>query len=218
MVIDKIIPTMDKIPNFIVFEGGDGSGTSTQISLLNKSLKSLNTIPFILTSEPTDSETGKRIRSALKKEIPVRPEELAELFAKDREQHLFGVNGILSQINDGKLVICDRYVLSSLVYQGIECGDELPQRLNSGFPAPEILLFFDLEPKIALERLKLRNSCEIYDSLEFQGKVRAKYKSLLHKYTDVGTLVVTIDASKSEEEIAGEVWEIITKMPIFNIL
>jgi len=208
---------MEIIPNFVVFEGGDGSGTSTQLSMLKNRLKNIEKPVIFPTFEPTDGQIGKLIRSALKKEVNFKPETLAMLFAADRNEHLYGQDGILAHINRGELVVSDRYVLSSLAYQGIECGDELPQLLNSRFPAPEITIFFDIEPETAIERMKNRDSLEIYEYREFQEKVRQKYKSAIIQYRKNGARVEIIDASKTAVEVADQVWSILRVMPIFNI-
>jgi dTMP kinase len=208
---------MEIIPNFVVFEGGDGSGTSTQLSMLSDRLKNSNKPVFFPTFEPTEGQIGKIIRSALKKEIFLKPETLAMLFSADRNEHLHGSDGILAHVNNGKLVVSDRYVLSSLVYQGLECGDELPVFLNFRFDAPELTFFFDIDPEIALNRMKNRESLEIYEYLEFQQKVRQKYKSELDKYRKNGARVEIIDASKTAVEVADQVWSIISVMPIFKI-
>ena len=207
---------MDIISNFAVFEGGDGSGTTSQLSLLAERFKGIKKPVFFPTFEPTDGQIGKVIRAALKKEISLKPETMAMLFAADRNEHLHGRDGVLSRASRGELVVSDRYVLSSLVYQSIECGDELPNLLNSRFAAPEVLFFFDLDPEIALRRLQSRTTLEIYEYREFQVKVREKYQSLLGMYRDAGVRVQTIDASKSEQEVAQQVWSEITKMPILK--
>jgi dTMP kinase len=207
---------MEIIPNFAVFEGGDGSGTTTQLSMLSERLKQAGKPSFFSTFEPTNGQTGKIIRAALTNEAPLISQTLAMLFAADRNEHIYGPDGIFEHVNRGELVISDRYVLSSLVYQGIECGDELPASLNSRFPAPEVLIFLDIEPETALERMKDRSSLEIYEYLEFQVKVREKYKSLLGMYADAGVRVETVDASKTAQEVADRVWSILSQMPIFN--
>jgi dTMP kinase len=208
---------MEIINNFVVFEGGDGSGTSTQLSLLSDRLKHFKNPVFFPTVEPTDGHIGKIIRSILKKDDILQPETLAMLFAADRNEHLYGKNGIIAHVNNKELVVSDRYVLSSLVYQGIECGDEQPALLNSRFPAPELTFFFDVDPKIALDRIKHRNSLEIYEYLDFQAKVRQKYESVIDNYRKNGAKVEIIDAEKNAEEVADKVWSIVSAMPIFNI-
>jgi dTMP kinase len=172
---------------------------------------------FFPTFEPTGGQIGKLIRSALKKEQPLKPQTLAMLFAADRNEHLYGEDGILAHTNLGKLVVCDRFVLSSLVYQGIECGNELPDFLNSCFPAPEVTIFLDIDPKIALDRMKTRTSLEIYEYHDFQEKVRKRYKSLIEVYSAKGARVETIDASKDIQEVADKIWSIISQMPILNV-
>jgi len=203
------------IPNFAVFEGGDGSGTTTQLSILKKKFENIQKPAFFPTYEPTDSQIGRLIRRALKKEIPFTPETLCRLFAADRNEHLYGKDGILPRAQTGSLVICDRYVLSSLVYQGIECGSELPKIMNSNFPVPEITIFLDIKPEIALERMKNRDSLEIYEYLDFQEKVHKKYMSVIDAYKKTAKVEI-IDASKSAEEVADQVWSIICQMPILK--
>ncbi|MDR0582930.1 MAG: dTMP kinase [Treponema sp.] len=207
----------ETIRNFVVFEGGDGSGTTTQLSLLERRFRgNAMGLVFHPTCEPTDGPVGALIRSVLEKKIALHPLALARLFAADRAEHLYGPGGIIERSGRGELVVSDRYVLSSLVYQGIECGDELPRTLNAPFPAPELLLFFDLDPQTACERLKNRPALELYEHLEFQQKVREKYLSLIGEYQKSGGRVEIIDASKSQEEAAAEVWRVILKMPILK--
>jgi dTMP kinase len=209
---------MNILPNFAVFEGGDGSGTTTQLELLERRLQNegFRGIRFYPTCEPSAGPVGKLVRSALKKEILLQPETLARLFAADRNEHLYGSGAVFERCRQGELVVCDRYVLSSLVYQGIECGDELPRLLNASFPAPSLLFFFDVDPEIARRRMQNRGSLEIYENLEFQRKVREKYRSLLDGYARADTRVEIIDAAKSPEEVAEAVWRGIRKMPIFE--
>jgi len=123
----------------------------------------------------------------------------------------------MEHIKRGFLVASDRYVLSSLVYQGIECGEELPEKLNCSFPAPEVTIFLDIDPEIALGRVKERSTLEIYEYREFQEKVRNKYLSLTETYRAAGARVETIDAGKSPQEIADQVWSIISSLPIFKV-
>jgi len=207
---------MDIIPNFLVFEGGDGSGTTTQLNLLSERLKGKKPA-FFPTFEPTGGQIGKLIRAALKKEIALKPDTLAMLFAADRNEHLYGPDGIVEHASRGELVASDRYVLSSLVYQGIECGDDLPKSLNALFPAPQTLIFLDVDPEIALQRMKNRAEREIYEYREFQVLVREKYKSLLGSYSNAGVRVEIVDASQTVQEVAERVWSIASQMPIFKI-
>jgi dTMP kinase len=207
---------MEIMRNFAVFEGGDGSGTSTQLALLEGRFRDRRGPPFHPACEPTGGPVGVLIRAALAKKIALHPDTLARLFAADRTEHLYGPGGLAARCGRGELVVSDRYVLSSLAYQGIECGDALPRSLNAPFPAPELLLFFDIDPAIAAERLKNRPALELYEYLDFQQQVREKYRSLLGEYQNAGVRVEIINAAGSPEEVAETVWSAVRKMPILN--
>jgi len=208
----------ETLKNFAVFEGLDGSGTSTQLALLEQKLASRASDgpAFKATFEPTDGAIGKLIRSVLKKDLVLRADTLAGLFAADRNEHLYAAGGIIERCGRGELVICDRYTLSSLVYQGTECGMDLPRRLNEAFPAPELLLFFDIDPNLARQRMAGRPSLEIFEHIEFQEKVRKQYHALFDEYRNAGVRVELIDASRSVEKVAEDVWNAIAKMPIIK--
>ena len=209
---------MEILKNFVVFEGCDGSGTTTQLNILEQFFlhDKVSLPPFYKTSEPTKGSIGKLIRLSLSQEIPLNPETIAMLFAADRNEHLFGAGGLVERCRRGELVVCDRYVPSSLVYQGITCGEELPASLNRDFPDPELLLFFDIESEVAEKRIGARRNREIYEYLDFQIQVRQRYKALLPKLSAEGVRVETIDASPPAEEVARNVWEIIKELPIFK--
>ena len=191
------------LKNFIVFEGIDGAGTSTQI----KKICEKNPQKFFQTAEPTSLETGKFLRRMLGGEFSVDEKTNSFLFAADRAEHLYGKNGIIEQINNGKTVISDRYLFSSLAYQSISCGKELPKLLNSTFPLPEILFFFEIDPEISLKRVDSRNEKkEIYEKLDLQKKIAAEYEKIISKYeagsAESGMKIIRVDATKSIEEIA----------------
>jgi dTMP kinase len=216
---------MKVIPNFVVFEGGDGSGTSTQMGLLRRRFARAAAgsaagegrgLPVLhATAEPTAGPVGSLIREALGGKLSLRPETLARLFSADRQEHLFGGGGIIERCCRGELVVCDRYVLSSLAYQGVTCGEDLPLLLNRDFPSPELLLCFDLDPDIAAQRMEDREEREIFEYRDFQVKVRKRYRDLLSGYDGGGRRAVTIDASQSPEKVAEDVWSALTEMPIF---
>jgi dTMP kinase len=207
------------LQNFIVFEGGDGSGTSTQIELLRRRFDSRRDggLPALFTTfEPSDGPIGRLIREALRGDLPLRPETAARLFAADRNEHLYGSGGVREHCLRGDLAVSDRYVPSSLVYQGLDCGEALPALLNRDFPLPELLLFFDLDPRIALERLETRPGRDLYERLDFQIRVRERYRALLPAYASPGVRLEYLDASRPAEEVAEEVWRLLRNMPIFE--
>ena len=197
------------LKNFIVFEGIDGAGTSTQI----KKICEKNPQKFFQTAEPTSLETGKFLRRMLGGEFSVDEKTNSFLFAADRAEHLYGKNGIIEQINNGKTVISDRYLFSSLAYQSISCGEELPKLLNSTFPLPEILFFFEIDPEISLKRVDSRNEKkEIYEKIETQKKIALEYEKIISDYENNPSCtmkIIRIDATKSIEEISETISKII---------
>ena len=191
------------LKNFIVFEGIDGAGTSTQIKKLVES----NPSKYIATAEPTKDETGKFLRRMLAGDFSVDEKTNAYLFAFVRCQHIYGKYGVIETINSGKTVVSDRYFFSSMAYQAIFCGPELPELLNSPFPLPEYLFFFDINPEISLGRVDSRNEKkEIYEKLDLQKKIAAEYEKIISKYeagsAESGMKIIRVDATKSIEEIA----------------
>jgi len=218
--------------NLVVIEGGDGSGTTTQQELLKR-----NFLAFIrkqseflyaaepgsdghprlfCTAEPTDGPAGVIIRRLLRAELTVSRQTLARLFAADRCAHLYGKGGIVEHCERGELTVSDRYTPSSLVYQGIDCGPALPQKLNAAFPLPELLIFLDVDGQTALERLKNRSRREIYEYLEYQEKVRSAYLELLPKWEQEGVKILKLDGKRPAEELSGEIWSAVRELPILN--
>ncbi len=199
------------LKNFIVLEGIDGAGTSTQI----KRLVQTNPDKYIATAEPTSGPTGKFLRQMLAGDFKVDERTNAYLFAADRCEHIFGKGGVKELCESGKIVVSDRYFFSSLAYQSVSCGLELPQLLNSPFPLPEYLFFFDINPEISLARVNARNeSKEIYENIEAQKKIAALYEKVISMYEQNPALreemkIIRIDASKSIEDISHKILEIL---------
>lgn len=194
------------LKNFIVFEGIDGAGTSTQI----KKICETNPDLFFQTAEPTSLETGKFLRRMLGGEFNVDERTNSFLFAADRCEHIYGKNGVIKQLNAGKIVISDRYFFSSLAYQSISCGEELPKLLNSTFPLPQILFFFEINPEISLKRVISRNEKkEIYEKIDLQNKIAAEYEKIISEYENDsinnGMKIIRIDATKSIEAVFAEI-------------
>lgn len=201
------------LKNFIVFEGIDGAGTSTQIKKL------VDNAPekYIANAEPTSGPTGKFLRRMLSGEFQVDEKTNAYLFAADRCEHIFGKCGVKELCESGKIVVSDRYFFSSLAYQSVSCGLELPQLLNSPFPLPEYLFFFDINPEISLGRVNARNGHkEIYENIEAQKKIAALYEKVISMYEQNPALreemkIIRIDASKSIDDISRIIKEELEK-------
>lgn len=196
------------LKNFIVFEGIDGAGTSTQIKKLVESNPDL----FVATAEPTTGETGKFLRKMLAGDFTVDEKTNAYLFAADRCEHIFGKGGVKELCESGKIVVSDRYFFSSMAYQSVSCGEELPKLLNSPFPLPEYLFFFEINPEISLARVNSRNEKkEIYEKLDVQKKIAAQYEKVISSYekdsSASGMKIIRINAADSIENIAALIKE-----------
>ena len=195
------------VKNFIVFEGIDGAGTTTQIKKL---AEKIGEEKVYRSSEPTSKETGLFLRRMLKGDFSVSEKTASYLFAADRCEHIFGKDGVIEQTQKGKIALSDRYFFSSLAYQSVSCGKELPALLNSPFPLPEILFYFKIDPEISLERVTSRGqTTEIYEKIDMQKKTAALYDSVMQEYKGPlgeGMHLIEVDASKSIEEIEAFIW------------
>ncbi len=201
--------------NFVVFEGIDGAGTSTQMRLLAER-DSGKKIAF--TAEPTERPTGKFLRQILAGKEKVAPQTAAYLFAADRAEHLWGQGGIVDQTKNGLTVVSDRYLFSNLAYQGVTCGEDLPKTLNSPFPLPQLLFFFDISAKKSLERVEKRGEAkEIYENEKFLNDTASRYRAIIDQYKKLensGMRIVELDATLPKEKISDLIWKEI--LPIIN--
>lgn len=207
------------LKNFIVFEGIDGAGTTTQQKLLQKKLQTaFPRVQCHCTAEPTTGATGKFLRSLLKGDFQATAQTAAYLFAADRQEHLASPGGIEELCNNGVLVISDRYLFSSLAYQSAACGPELPRLLNSQFPLPEFLFYFDIEPSQSLKRITQRGVTEIYENQLFLESTLQEYRRVIQEYEqmDTGMRIIRIDASQSLEKVAENIWSALKNMPILQ--
>ena len=195
---------------FIVFEGIDGAGKTTQIQLLASALEERG-IKCNVSAEPTKLPIGVEIRKRLSGAIPTTPIEMAELFAKDRAMHNThaecGINKLLS---DGITAISDRYYYSSMAYQGADIGLPKVMELNLGNPDirhPDLCIFLDLTPDVSLKRINSagRESTEIYETYEILEKTRNKFFDILDTMESLGDKIVKIDASGTIEEVAKKI-------------
>ncbi len=203
------------LEKFVVFEGIDGAGTSTQMRLLAER-DSGKKIAF--TAEPTERPTGKFLRQILAGKEKVAPQTAAYLFAADRAEHLWGQGGIVDQTKNGLTVVSDRYLFSNLAYQGVTCGEDLPKTLNSPFPLPQLLFFFDISAQKSLERVEKRGEAkEIYENEKFLNDTASRYRAIIDRYKKLensGMRIVELDATLSKEKISDLIWKEI--LPIIN--
>lgn len=187
---------------FIVFEGTDGSGKSTQIKLLSHYLASKG-VNLFLTREPTDSPFGAQLRSCLTGRIQTDEYTIAALFAADRSDHIFNeVNGIRKKLEEGVTVLCDRYYFSSFAYNGGFVPTDWVISLNT--PAmnalkADLTVFLDLSPEEGMKRVARRGETDRYETLEKQKLIRRKYFETFEKFRE-GEHVVVVESKESKEE------------------
>jgi dTMP kinase len=197
----------------IAFEGIDGSGLTTQATRVRESLErspylidDIDEHPItFLTKEPTDGPVGGEIREVLSKRMDVDPETLALMFAADRRDH--SEQEIEPMVNNGKIVIVDRYYLSSLAYQGVEVGDiEWLEQINSKAVTPDLTILLDVSASEAKARMdRDRLTTEIYETEAQLQEVRASYKSAAQRLSESGEDVRIIDGEQSKDAVETKI-------------
>lgn len=190
---------------FIVFEGTDGSGKSTQLKLLVKYLEAKGVNAF-LTREPTDSPFGAILRSCLTGRIDTDEYTIAAMFAADRLDHIQNpVNGILKKLDEGVNVFCDRYYLSSFAYNGgfvpldwVVALNETARKLLK----PDLTVFIDLAAEDAMKRVVRRGETERYETVERQKQIRKNFYDLFERFPDERVVIVKSREDKNETQSA----------------
>ena len=201
---------------FITFEGIDGCGKSTQIDFLTKHFAKMKK-PVVKTEEPGGTAGSNEIRKILLRENNFQwsVETEALLFMAARNDHVEKV--IKPSINDNKIVICDRFMDSTLVYQGMR-SSQAKQLSLTLFELiainPDITFLIDMEPEIALERALSRSTEE--DRFEnygisFQRELRKNFLDIAHKNSD---RIRIIDGNQSPEDVAAQINESIETLAI----
>ena len=204
---------MELLNSFIVLEGLDGAGTTTQASLLTERLDSAGHQVFS-TSEPTRGKIGALIRDILAGRVETTAEALAMLYAADRHEHLYDpTQGIIRALEDG-WVVCDRYVFSSLAYQTVQCDYSLVYELNRRFPLPKHLVYVDVSPEMTEDRRRGRGAAEIFENLEFQRAVYEHYGRAIENFNGGDMQVHIVDGSASPQDISEQIWKQLGIAPI----
>ena len=197
---------------FIVFEGIDGAGKTTQIELLAKRLSDIGE-NLSITAEPTDNESGRALRRALSGKESHSECEMAVMFVFDRIGHNAQIEEFLAQ---GKTVICDRYYYSTLAYQGKSTDYAWVRAMNIGCPdirRPDACIYLDLTPEESLARIsKGREAVEIYENLEKLTEVRDSFFSVIEDLRTEGEKIFVVKANRSIEEISDEIFDIVSKI------
>jgi len=188
---------------FICIEGLDGCGKTTQTKLLVKRLRKMG-YDAAYTAEPSRGKIGRFIKKyCLHGEKRVSAIVEALLFAADRFEHV--ESEIIPALNEGKLVVSDRYVYSSLAYQGA-AGLDLKwiEKINEHAIRPNLAIFIDVEPEIVIQRLKPNKS--VMENFETQRKVREIYIKFVE-----GRKLVKTDGNKSKKEVADDILKFVLR-------
>jgi dTMP kinase len=198
---------------FIVFEGIDSCGKSTQAELLKDYFIATGE-KAVISSEPSNGIIGNLIRQALKRRIifsreqALFDEQMAYLFAADRHDHLYNdFDGVFKLIRDNYHVISTRYYFSSLAYN-CETEDKFAfvQKLNSRFPNPDLTIYIDIPIEVSLARLQSRSSQEIYETKTKLTRVREQYQQIFDQYN--GRLI-SLNGTQKPQQINQQIVEFV---------
>ena len=196
---------------FIVFEGCDGSGNTTQSKLLAEFLRG-RVYDVLLTKEPTNGAIGKVIRDVLQKKVKTSPLALQMFFVADRAYHL--QTEIEPALEEGKIVISDRYMFSTMAFGGLDVDMDFLKQINSKFRVPDITFVIDASPEVAMERIRKREAAkqksglvklEHFEELEKLRRVRENYLKIAKLYPNVHV----VDGNRPIEAVAAEVQKIV---------
>lgn len=192
---------------FVTFEGGEGAGKTTLIQKLEKELIQRQ-VPYLVTREPGGTFLGEKIRSLLlDRTEPISAYAELALFLASRAEHV--EKKILPALNESKIVLCDRFNDSSVVYQGFARDLGMMQVASTAHflshsLKPDLTFYLDIDPEIGLSRVVKRGKADAFEQedLSFHQKIREGYLTLCQMEPD---RICKIDASKSSEEVYQEV-------------
>ncbi len=190
---------------FISFEGLDGSGITTQATLLRNYFLSKKR-DVVLTKEPTDGLIGGLIRSCLRKEWKTNPTTLHLLYTADRAHHL--ATEIEPALKKNKTVISDRYMLSALAYGSLDMPLSILEQLNANFRKPHITFLIDTQPAICIDRIKKsRHHVELFEDEQKLVEIRNNYLTMKNSFPNT----YVIDGNRMPEEVMRDVQKIVDK-------
>ncbi|MCL2840942.1 MAG: dTMP kinase [Defluviitaleaceae bacterium] len=197
-------------PRFIVLEGLDGSGKSTQSRKLAKKLSDLK-IPNFHTCQPSQGSVGKQARAVTRGKFFLEDETLALLFAADRYQHYH--EEIAPRLDRGDYVICDRYYYSNIAYQGknpaaMERVIAYNQAvMTAPIRRPDIIFFLDIPPSECMCRITSRRSkVSIYETLTRLEQMRERYFAAFERLKAIDNVVIIDAVGKSSNQVFAKIW------------
>ena len=194
---------------FLVLEGLDGSGKTTQLVRLAERLRGLGETVHE-TREPTAGPVGELLRRILKGEVPADPWTIAALFAADRLDHLSNArDGLKAKREAGVTILCDRYYFSSYAYHSAHVPLEWVLQLNAPCARtlrPDLSVFLDLPPEKCVSRLlSSRPQLELYENLENMRAVRDRFLAAFDRLRD-DERVAVVDGDQDPDAVAGAIW------------
>lgn len=199
---------------FLVIDGIDGAGKTSAIKEVKAMLvkSGVSSKKIVLTAEPTNSPFGLKVREMLSSKAHVtRGGDFLSLYVLDRKHHL--KSEILPAVSQGKIVLCDRYKYSTLVYQSIQgISEKKIIKMHEGMLKPSITFILDVPCEKAISRLSSsgRKKLELFEKKNFLEKARKKFR-ILEKFFP-GEKILVIDASRPILEIAEEIFLQIKKL------
>ena len=192
---------------FIVIEGLDGSGKSAQVDLVIDYLKKQGK-DVVVTKEPTmDSESGRKVKQALRKEIIVDPLELQGLYVQDRKEHL--ENKVVPALKEGKFIVSSRYAFSTFAYGYSDGLDvDLLIKMNDNFLLPDLTVIADVSPDSCVKRIESRGEeKELFEQKEKLTKVNDIYKKIPQMFENV----VMVNGENPVQDVFEEIKKIINE-------
>lgn len=204
---------------FIVLEGIDGAGTTTQLKYVHEWLEKRGELVHA-TREPTDGPVGNMLRQIMRGRLvspgidggrarTFDPDAMALLFAADRLDHLH--NEIVPFLESGRHVVCDRYVISSLAYQSLETDLKFVRTINEKAIAPDLTIFLRVRPEVAMNRIETtRTQRDTFEQLPLQKKIAAAYDKIIEGWRDGD--VVSIDGEDSVSAVTTKVRQACEKL------
>ncbi|MCL2165800.1 MAG: dTMP kinase [Clostridiales bacterium] len=201
---------------FIVLEGLDGSGTTTQTLRLQNWFNGEGSVygKCFTTCEPTAGPAGSIARLALNHRLSLDSRTLALLFAADRADHVYKEDnglrepGLYPLLQQGVHVICDRYLLSSLAYQSLDLPMEWILQINAQVLHPDITVFIDLDPGISERRLQeSRLNRDLFEAASIQQRVLAQYEKAIRLLQNEGHRIIRVAGDQSEELVQRDILE-----------
>ena len=189
---------------FIVLEGIDGAGTTTQLGLLQEWLRAHGK-EVVGTREPTGRSVGQVIRATLQKKEGAPPRVcLPWLFAADRSDHMESV--VKPALQRGTWVLSDRYYHSSLAYQTLDLPFDEVMDLNKTFPIPDVTLFLKIDVDTSLQRIQTRDDTrEIFETRSILETVAAQYETVNTRLRARGDTLVDIDATQTPDAVFQDI-------------